>query len=63
MQQIVPSFLRILVIDSLFSGHDIVASFYVGKPVSLLNDNILQLKDDISGEMNAPNIKVGSNHS
>lgn len=48
-------------IDPLFSGHDIVASFCVAKPVSLLKDNIMQLKDDISGEMNAPNIKVPSN--
>ncbi|KAK4743687.1 hypothetical protein SAY87_009999 [Trapa incisa] len=45
-------------LDRRFKGHDIVASFYVAKPVSFLKDNIMQLKDDISGEMNAPDIKV-----
>ncbi|XP_031393912.1 uncharacterized protein LOC116205442 [Punica granatum] len=45
-------------LDSRFRGHDIVASFYVGKRVSLLKENIMLLEDDIFGEMNAPTIKV-----
>ncbi|KAK4769919.1 hypothetical protein SAY87_030451 [Trapa incisa] len=45
-------------LGSRLRGHDIVASFYVAKPVSLLKDNIIKLEDDIFGEMNAPTIKV-----
>lgn len=36
---------------SQFRGHDIVASFKLEKPVSLLEDNILQLEDDIFDEI------------
>ncbi|KAK4770851.1 hypothetical protein SAY87_031383 [Trapa incisa] len=49
---------RDLYLDSRFKGHGIVASFYVAKLFSFLKHSIMQLKDDISGEMNAPNIKV-----
>lgn len=41
-----------------FAGHDIVASFIVRKPVSLLQDNILQLADDIFEEIGVPSTKV-----
>ena len=41
-----------------FSGHDIVARFFLKKPVSLLEDNILQLADDIFEEIGLPSTKV-----
>ncbi|KAF7819167.1 inactive histone-lysine N-methyltransferase 2E-like isoform X2 [Senna tora] len=44
--------------DSKYKGHDIVASFIVKKPVSVLQDNILQLADDIFGEIFVPSTKV-----
>lgn len=42
-----------------FADHDIVASFVVGKPVSLLQDNILQLEQDIFEEIGVPFTEVG----
>ncbi|KAK4282000.1 hypothetical protein QN277_013432 [Acacia crassicarpa] len=44
--------------DLKYKGHDIVASFTVKKPVSLLQDNILQLADDIFDEILVPSTKV-----
>ncbi|KAJ7976532.1 Hydroxyproline-rich glycoprotein family protein [Quillaja saponaria] len=44
--------------DSKYKDHDIVASFIVRKPVSLLEDNILQLADDIFEEIGARYTKV-----
>ncbi|XP_012575576.1 uncharacterized protein, partial [Cicer arietinum] len=44
--------------NSKYKGHDIVASLYVKKPVSLLEDNILQLSDDIFEEIGLPSTKV-----
>lgn len=38
--------------------HYIVASFNLSKPVSLLEDNILQLEDNIFDEIVAPSTKV-----
>ncbi|GAV74415.1 hypothetical protein CFOL_v3_17895 [Cephalotus follicularis] len=49
---------RDLDLDSKFKGHDIVASFNLEKPLSLLEDNISQLEDDIFNEIVVPNIKV-----
>lgn len=40
--------------------HDMVASFMLKKPVSLLQDNILQLEGDIFDEIEAPTIKVSA---
>lgn len=40
--------------------HDMVASFMLEKPVSLLQDNILQLEGDILDEIEAPTIKVSA---
>ncbi|XWS65281.1 hypothetical protein CRYUN_Cryun05aG0080000 [Craigia yunnanensis] len=45
-------------LDSRFKGHDIVASFNVSKPVSLLEDNLLQLENDIFDEIGFPTSKV-----
>ncbi|XP_061369947.1 uncharacterized protein LOC133312715 [Gastrolobium bilobum] len=58
-----PPFLRFadqknLHADSRFKDHDIVASFIVNKPVSLLEDNILQLTDEIFDEIEVPSTKV-----
>ncbi|KAL3033755.1 hypothetical protein AAZX31_02G154100 [Glycine max] len=47
-----------LYLNSKYKDHDIVASFYVQKPVSLLEDNILQLSNDIFEEIGAPSTKV-----
>ncbi|KAA8517883.1 hypothetical protein F0562_015357 [Nyssa sinensis] len=60
-----PPFLRYrdqrdLDLDSQFKDHDIVACFMVGKPVSFLEDNILQLGDDIFDEIGVPTTKVFS---
>ncbi|KAJ7972057.1 Hydroxyproline-rich glycoprotein family protein [Quillaja saponaria] len=44
--------------DSLYKDHDIVASFIVRKPVSLVEDNILQLADDIFEEVAVRYTKV-----
>lgn len=45
--------------DEFFgTDHDIVASFKLKKPVSLLEDNILQLEEDIFNEIDYPTIKV-----
>lgn len=41
-----------------FAGHDIVASFIVNKSVSVLEDNILQLTEEIFDEIEAPSTKV-----
>lgn len=40
--------------------HDMVASFMLKKPVSLLQDNILRLEGDIFDEIEAPTIKVSA---
>ncbi|KAE8681909.1 nascent polypeptide-associated complex subunit alpha-like protein-like isoform 2 [Hibiscus syriacus] len=45
-------------LDSRFKDHDIVASFKVGKPVSFLGDNIVQLENDIFDEIGFPTSKV-----
>lgn len=45
-------------LDSKFRDHYIVASFNLSKPVSLLEDNILQLEDNIFDEIVAPSTKV-----
>ncbi|KAK4272409.1 hypothetical protein QN277_020973 [Acacia crassicarpa] len=44
--------------DAKYKDHDIVATFVVGKPVSLLQDNILQLEQDIFEETGVPFTKV-----
>lgn len=44
----------------LFPGHDIVATFDVERPVSLLEDNIKQLQTDIFEEFPIPSIKVST---
>lgn len=41
-----------------YKDHDIVASFVVGKPVSLLQDNILRLEEDIFEEIGVPSTRV-----
>ncbi|KAF7146151.1 hypothetical protein RHSIM_Rhsim04G0117900 [Rhododendron simsii] len=51
---------RDLDLDSQFGDHDMVASFMLKKPVSLLQDNILQLEGDIFDEIEAPTIKVSA---
>ncbi|XP_031278044.1 uncharacterized protein LOC116136483 isoform X2 [Pistacia vera] len=43
---------------SKFKDHGIVASFNLQKPVSLLEDNIVQLELDIYNEISVPTIKV-----
>ncbi|XP_044467279.1 uncharacterized protein LOC123197177 [Mangifera indica] len=45
-------------LDSKFKDHDIVASFNLKKPVSLLEANIMQLELDIYNEISVPTIKV-----
>ncbi|KAL2325722.1 hypothetical protein Fmac_024780 [Flemingia macrophylla] len=45
-------------LNSKYKDHDIVASFYLQKPVPLLQDNILQLSDDILEEIGVPSIRV-----
>lgn len=44
--------------NSNFGSYEIVASFMLGKPISLLKDNIYKLEDDIIDEIEAPTIKV-----
>lgn len=44
----------------VYPDHYIVASFNLWKPVSLLEDNILQLENDIFDEIVAPSIKVSA---
>lgn len=41
-----------------FADHRIVASFDVGKPVSFMEDNLLQLDNDITDEISFPMTKV-----
>ena len=41
-------------------GYDMVASFMLEKPISLLEGNILRLEGDIFDEIEAPTIKVSS---
>ncbi|CAN4109340.1 unnamed protein product [Withania somnifera] len=41
-----------------FRGHDIVASFMLEKPVSLMEDYVVQLEDDIFDEISVSNTKV-----
>ncbi|GKV32701.1 hypothetical protein SLEP1_g41288 [Rubroshorea leprosula] len=58
-----PPFLRFadqgdLDLDPRFKGHDIVASFNLHQPISLLEDNILQLGNDILDEIDSPSIKI-----
>ncbi|KAJ0245834.1 Hydroxyproline-rich glycoprotein family protein [Hirschfeldia incana] len=45
-------------LDPRFKDHRIVASFDVDKPVSFLEDNLLQLENDITDEISFPMIKV-----
>ncbi|CAF1850474.1 unnamed protein product [Brassica napus] len=45
-------------LDPRFKGHRIVASFDVEKPVSFLEDNLLQLENDITDEISFPMTKV-----
>ncbi|XP_052176462.1 uncharacterized protein LOC127790809 [Diospyros lotus] len=45
-------------LDSRFGDYDIIASFMLEKPVSLLEDNILRLEGDIFDEIEAPTAKV-----
>ncbi|CAN7013939.1 unnamed protein product [Brassica oleracea var. botrytis] len=45
-------------LDLRFKGHRIVASFDVEKPVSFLEDNLLQLENDITDEISFPMTKV-----
>ncbi|KAG2325634.1 hypothetical protein Bca4012_040133 [Brassica carinata] len=45
-------------LDPRFKDHRIVASFDVYKPVSFLEDNLLQLQNDITDEMSFPMTKV-----
>lgn len=48
-------------IDTVYSpDHSIVATFDVGKPVSVLEDNIMQLQDDIFDEIGVLATKVFS---
>ncbi|KAG5386244.1 hypothetical protein IGI04_037714 [Brassica rapa subsp. trilocularis] len=49
---------RDLDLDPRFKDHRIVASFDVEKPVSFLEDNLLQLENDITDEISVPMIKV-----
>lgn len=42
----------------IYPDHGIVASFNVLKPLSLLEDNILQLENDILEEIGLPHTKV-----
>ncbi|OIS97623.1 PREDICTED: vacuolar protein-sorting protein bro1-like [Nicotiana attenuata] len=45
-------------LDPKFRGHDIVASFMLEKPASLMEDYTLQLEDDIFDEISVSNTKV-----
>ncbi|CAI9297594.1 unnamed protein product [Lactuca saligna] len=45
-------------LDSHYKGHDIVATFMVEKPLSLLEDDFPQLGGDIFDEMRVPTTKV-----
>ncbi|GAB2267086.1 hypothetical protein Dimus_002069 [Dionaea muscipula] len=45
-------------LDPRFRGHEIVASFKLQKPISLLQDNTEQLKADILDEIEVPDAKV-----
>ncbi|XP_021970305.1 protein transport protein SEC31 isoform X1 [Helianthus annuus] len=45
-------------LDSHFKGHDIVATFMVQKPLSLLQDDLPQLGGDIFDELRVPTTKV-----
>ncbi|CAN4118681.1 unnamed protein product [Withania somnifera] len=45
-------------LDPRFRGHDIVASFMLEEPVSLMEDYIVQLEDDIFDEISVSNTKV-----
>ncbi|CAH2063959.1 unnamed protein product [Thlaspi arvense] len=45
-------------LDPRFKDHRIVASFDVEKPVSFLEDNLLQLENDITDEISFPMTKV-----
>jgi hypothetical protein len=41
-----------------FADHRIVASFDVGKPISFMEDNLMQLENDITDEISFPMTKV-----
>ncbi|CAN4125650.1 unnamed protein product [Withania somnifera] len=45
-------------LDDKYKGHDIAASFILEKPVSFVEDNILQLADDIFDEISVSHTKV-----
>ncbi|XP_076955325.1 uncharacterized protein LOC143630124 [Bidens hawaiensis] len=45
-------------LDSHYKGHDIVATFMVQKPLSLLQDDLPQLGGDIFDELRVPTTKV-----
>ncbi|KAK9747818.1 hypothetical protein RND81_02G016000 [Saponaria officinalis] len=45
-------------LDSQYTGHAIVASFKLQKPVSLVKDNVMQLEADIYDEIESANAKV-----
>ncbi|KAI3694465.1 hypothetical protein L1987_77430 [Smallanthus sonchifolius] len=49
---------RDLDLDSRYKGHDIVATFMVQKPLSLLQDDLPQLGSDIFDELRFPTTKV-----
>lgn len=49
---------KILFCICYFPGHDIVASFMLEKPVSLLEDHTLQLEDEILDEISVSGTKV-----
>ncbi|CAB88061.1 putative protein [Arabidopsis thaliana] len=45
-------------LDPRFKDHRIVASFDVGKPISFMEDNLMQLENDITDEISFPMTKV-----
>ncbi|KAL8254573.1 hypothetical protein R6Q59_032794 [Mikania micrantha] len=45
-------------LDFRYKGHDIVATFMVGKPLSSLQDDLPQLEGDIFDELRVPTTKV-----
>lgn len=47
-----------LLTKPVYPDHEIVASFNLLKPVSSLEENILQLEDDIFDEISFPSTKV-----
>ncbi|KAJ0590945.1 hypothetical protein HanIR_Chr04g0203051 [Helianthus annuus] len=49
---------RDLDLDSHYKGHDIVATFMIQKPLSLLQDDFQRLEGDIFDEIRVPTIKV-----